>query len=551
MSARRRAGPTRRSVLAGSLAAGFIGALPARAQSGGRWMVRIADGGTGTPISPLIYGSNEIGTMDGGEPSAQLDRAAGVTARRLGGNLMTTYNWVNNAANSGKDYHQANGPFLLDALGIDRPQWGKPARLIETMHETSLAMGAKSLVTVPLAGYVAADFDGPVPPEASAPSPRFVPTRWDPGAKAGDPVVPAVADIPQLLARLVARYGGADSERGIHAYALDNEPGLWAETHPRVVTAKPTIRAFLERSLAAARAIKRADPAARVFGPVSWGASEMVSFQDAPDWNDYRQYGSFLAAYLDAFRTASEQDGIRLLDALDVHWYPYSNRGDLFRSEDPALAAALLQAPRSLTEAGFREDSWVVRALADGGGDREVGLPLLPSLRRIADHVFPGTDLAVTEFNYGGAGQIASGLALADVLGRFGQQGVSFATHWGSLDGTLGDAYRLFRTTDATGRRFGDRSHGLTVEGTPDVVAYASTFETGQPGLQLIVINKSEAMATVDLRFEAREEPDCLSVLGFDAANPGTTALTEIPIHVDGGLQVLLPARSARRYSFA
>ncbi len=514
-------------------------------------MVRIADGGTGTPISPLIYGSNEIGTMDGGEPSAQLDRAAGVTARRLGGNLMTTYNWVNNAANSGKDYHQANGPFLLDALGIDRPQWGKPARLIETMHETSLAMGAKSLVTVPLAGYVAADFDGPVPPEASAPSPRFVPTRWDPGAKAGDPVVPAVADIPQLLARLVARYGGADSERGIHAYALDNEPGLWAETHPRVVTAKPTIRAFLERSLAAARAIKRADPAARVFGPVSWGASEMVSFQDAPDWNDYRQHGSFLAAYLDAFRTASEQDGIRLLDALDVHWYPYSNRGDLFRSEDPALAEALLQAPRSLTEAGFREDSWVVRALADGGSDREVGLPLLPSLRRIADHVFPGTDLAVTEFNYGGAGQIASGLALADVLGRFGQQGVSFATHWGSLDGTLGDAYRLFRTTDATGRRFGDRSHGLTVEGTPDVVAYASTFETGQPGLQLIVINKSEAMATVDLRFEAREEPDCLSVHGFDAANPGTTALTEIPIHVDGGLQVLLPARSARRYSFA
>ncbi|MFI5408727.1 glycoside hydrolase family 44 protein [Kaistia sp. UC242_56] len=550
MSPRDGAGPTRRTVLAGGLASGLLAALPAKAQSGGRWMVRIQDGGPGTPISPLIYGSNEIGTMDGGAPSAQLDRAAGVTARRLGGNLMTTYNWVNNAANSGKDYHHANGPFLLNALGLAESEWQKPASLIETMHEASLAMGAKSLVTVPLAGYVAADFAGPVPPEASAPSPRFVPTRWEPGAKAGDPIVPAVADIPQLLARLVARYGGADSERGIHAYALDNEPGLWAETHPRVVTAKPTIRAFLERSLAAARAIKRADPAARVFGPVSWGASEMVSFQDAPDWSDYQQHGSFLAAYLDAFRTASEQDGIRLLDALDVHWYPYSNRGDLFRSEDPALAAALLDAPRSLTEAGFREDSWVVRALADAGGDREVGLPLLPSLRRIADHVFPGTELAMTEFNYGGAGQIASGLALADVLGRFGQQGISFATHWGSLDGSLGDAYRLFRSTDATGRRFGDRSLPVTIEGTPDLVAFASTFEDGKPGLQLIVINKSDSSATVDLRFEATETPDCLSVLGFDAANPTTTELAEIPIQFDGGQQVLLPARSARRYSF-
>ncbi|WEK51511.1 MAG: glycoside hydrolase family 44 protein [Candidatus Kaistia colombiensis] len=551
MNSRRRAGPTRRSVLAGGLAAGLLGALPAKAQSGGRWSIRIADGGPGTPISPLIYGSNEIGTMDGGAPSATFDREVGVTARRLGGNLMTTYNWVNNAANSGKDYHHANSPFLLDALGIDRPQWIEPARLIETMHEASLAMGAKSLVTVPLAGYVAADFDGPVPPEASAPSPRFVPTRWDPGAKAGDPVMPAVADIPQLLARLVERYGGADSERGIHAYALDNEPGLWAETHPRVVTAKPTIRAFLERSLAAARAIKRADPAARVFGPVSWGASEMVSFQDAPDWNDYRQHGSFLAAYLDAFRTASEQDGIRLLDALDLHWYPYSNRGDLFRSKDAALATALLEAPRSLTEAGFREDSWVVRALADGGSDREIGLPLLPSLRRIADHVFPGTGLAVTEFNYGGAGQIASGLALADVLGRFGQQGVSFATHWGSLDGSLGEAYRLFRAQDSTGRRFGDRSQAVTVEGTPEVVAYAAAFEDGRPGLQLVVINKSEAPATLDLRFETAAARNCLSVFGFDAANPKTIALTETPINADGGLQVNLPARSARRYGFA
>jgi hypothetical protein len=543
--------PTRRLVLAGGLAAGLIGAMPptlARANS--RWMLRIADGGPGTPISPLIYGSNEIGTMDGGAPSVELDRAAGVTARRLGGNLMTSYNWVNNAANSGKDYHQFNGPFLLEALGIAESDWQKPGRLIETMHESSLAMGAKSLVTVPLAGYVAADFDGPVPENASAPSPRFVPIRWEPGTKAGDPIDRLVADIPQLLARLTARFGGADSEKGIYAYALDNEPGLWPETHPRIVTGKPTIRAFLERSLAAARAIKRADPAARVFGPVSWGASEMVNFQDAPDWSDYRQFGSFLAAYLDAFRQASERDGIRLLDALDVHWYPYSNRGNLFRTEDPALARALLDAPRSLTEPGFREESWVVRALSHADSDRDVGLPLLPSLRRIADHGFSGTEIAITEFNYGGAGQIASGLALADVLGRFGQQGVAFASHWGSLDGSLGAAYRLFRLPDASGQRFGARSLGVTIEGNPDLVAYAAANADGRPGVQLVVINKSEAAALVDIRFETASDRKCASVLGFDAANPMTAPLAAMPLAADGGWQLELPARSARRYAF-
>ncbi|BCP51457.1 beta-mannanase [Kaistia sp. 32K] len=531
-------------MLAGGFAAGLAGALPARAQSEGRWTLRVADGGRQRPIHPLIYGSNEIGTMDGGAPSAELDRAAGVTARRLGGNLMTTYNWVNNAANSGKDYHQANGSFLLDVLGLPKSEWSRPALLIETMHETSLAMGAQSLVTVPLAGYVAADFDGPVGPEESAPSPRFVPVRWEGGRSASDPIDPTVADIPQCLARLVERFGGADSERGIPAYALDNEPGLWAETHPRVVTSKPTIRALLEKSLTAARAIKRIDPAARVFGPVSWGASEMANFHDAPDWDHYRAHGSFLAAYLDAFRRASEQDGIRLLDALDVHWYPYSRKGDLFRTEDPALAQALLDAPRSLTEPGFREDSWVTEALPEGG---EPGLPLLPSLEAIAAENFPGTQIAVTEFNYGGAGQVASGLALADVLGRFGRHDIVFASHWGSLDGRLGDAYRLYRDKDATGRRFGDRSLDVAITGSPGLVAYAATA-ADWPGVHVVVINKSDQPARLDIGFDT---PRALAAtIGFDGSLPGVTAIDGGAQAIDGGWRLALPARAARRYAF-
>ena len=83
----------------------------------------------------------------------------------------------------------------------------------------------------------------------------------------------------------------------------------------------------------------------------------MVGFQNAPDWADYRRHGSFLSAYLDAFREASERDGRRLLDALDVHWYAFHRNGDLYRGEKPELDEAKLSAPRSLDEEGFREDS--------------------------------------------------------------------------------------------------------------------------------------------------------------------------------------------------
>jgi mannan endo-1,4-beta-mannosidase len=538
--------PSRRAVVSTGLVAAALGALPGfGSASKGPPSIRIADDAPGRPISRLIYGSNEIGAMDRGPPSATFDRIAQVTARRLGGNLMTSYNWVNNAANAGKDFENANGAFLLEALRLPKTEWTRPAAVIEAMHAASLELGALSLVTLPLAGFVAADLNGPVAPGETAPSARFVPVRWASDARARDPIDPRVADMPQLLSRLIERYGGAGEAAGIHAFALDNEPGLWVENHPRICPVKTTIRSFIARSIAAARVIKSIDPAAKIFGPASWGATGMVNFQNAPDWSDYRRFGSFLAAYLDAFREASERDGRRLLDVLDVHWYATSRRGELYRTGNPDLAEVLLDAPRSLDEPGFREDSWVSRAL--GGDGDGVTLPILPSLERLAARWFPGTALAITEFNYGGAGQLASGLALADVLGRFGAAGVYFASHWGSLKGWLGEAYRLYREPDATGGAFGDLSLNAKIGGDAAISAHAAR---GVSGLQLVVINKGTQAAAVDVVFATGQTPRLAAALGFDAAHPTTLALPEEAKPVDGALRLELPPRAARRYAF-
>lgn len=537
--------PSRRAVLAG-LSGAALGAWPLAGcapRSGP--LLRVGDDQPGRPISRLIYGSNEIGKMDGGPLSAALDRIAGVTARRLGGNLMTAYNWVNNASNAGKDHKHANGAFLLEALGVPKSDWRRPAALIEAMHEASLAMGAQSLVTLPIAGYVAADFGGVVAEAEAAPSRRFVEARWSGHAKAGDPIDPRVADMPQLVARLVERFGGAASARGIHAYALDNEPALWFQNHPRVTPGRTTIKAFIARSLAAARAIKAIDPAAKIFGPSSWGATGMVSFQNAPDWPDYRRYGNFLAAYLDAFREASERDGKRLLDVLDVHWYPFSSKGELFRTETSELDQARLDAPRALTEPGFLEDSWVPRALR---GVEGLSLPILPSLTKLAARWFPGTEIAVTEFNYGGAGRIASGLALADALGRFGAAGAYFASHWGSLPQWLGEAYRLYRAPDAAGANFGARSLSVEIRELPGICAYAA--DDGKH-LRLALINKNEASVAVDVSFASGKLRRPAGVIGFDAERTATASVSGDVRLVEGGWRVVLPPRAARRYAFS
>lgn len=541
---------TRRAFVAGGLVAGgFVAAkraagTAAAGQGDAVTQITLRDDQPAHAVNPLIFGSNEIGVMDKGPPSASLDARAGVTARRLGGDLMTGYNWVNNATHAGKNHRHANGPFLLEALQLPKEQWSRPAALIETMHRASLALGAKSLVTLQLAGAVAADMAGAVTPQDTAPSSRFVPVVWDSQRRASDPIDPAIADIPQLLARLVETFGSAADAGGIHAYALDNEPGLWFQNHPRLRRDRIGIGAFIARSIAAARVIKSIDPAARVFGPASWGATEMVSFQDAPDWPAFRSKDSFLAAYLDAFRQASEQDGRRLLDVLDVHWYPFHNAGSLFRTENPVLDSALLDAPRALSEAGFREDSWVPRALHPGTG---LGLPILPSLKHLTERWFPGTGIAVTEFNYGGAGLLAAGLAVADALGRFAEQGIAFASHWGSLDGWLNQAYRLYRLPDADGGRFEGRF--VRAEGLPgpDMAAYAAQ---GQDALRLVLINKSMRERAVDVAFSRAARRGTAGVLGFDAQNTQATMLDSIAGDADGRWRLVLPARSARRYAF-
>ena len=539
---------SRRAVIGGLASAGCVATgRPARANPSGS--IRIDDAAPGTAISPWVYGSNEIGTMDGGAPSATLDRTAGIRARRLGGDLMTTYNWVNNASNAGKNYQHANGAFLLEVLGIPLSEWNRPAAVIEAMHDASLAMGAVSLVTVPIAGFVAADTWGVVSPKEAAPSSRFVPVKWERGPSAADPIDARSADIPQMISRLIARYGDAKSGRGITAFELDNEPGLWAETHPRIVRKPAAVGPLIERSITAATAIKALDPSALVFGPASWGATEMVNFVNAPDWAKYRHHGSFLDAYLAAFREASDRAGIRLLDALDVHWYPFLHREGLSRTENPFHDATLLNAPRSLTEPGFREDSWVSAALP-AGPSKGVSLPLLPSLAAITTRSYPGTSIAITEFNYGGAARLASGLALADALGRFGATGVLFASHWGSLAGWLNEAYRLYRTPDSFGEAFGDRAlpiDGVTKSG---FAAFASRSSGNPERVQLIVINKSTEPVPVDAAFARGRTLRLTEVIGFDAATPQATRLNEDATSVDGAVRLNIPARAARRFVF-
>ncbi len=445
------------------------------------------------PISPLIYGVNNTSSAD-----------ANIASRRQGGDRYTTYNWENNASNSGHWTDDPNLDHISDALLTGYVPSSQPAKVITDFHDESILRGCYSLVTLQ-AGYVARDIDGVVTPAQAVPNldrwrqVRF--TKGNPFTLTPDPDDDFVY-IDELVNFLVNKYGPATSPTGIRGYGISNEPGLWNQIHPRCHPVKEGYRDIFDISIALASSIKTIDPSAEVFGGVTFGFSEMEDFQGAPDRNSYAQYKWYIDALLSTMREASTTQGRRLMDALDIHWYSEAEGDTEFdpvawSGNEPDKAAARVQAPRSLWDATYVEKSWITGEPGRFSHTNSIfgsrPIALIPRLISSINEYYPGTKLAIGEFGYGGYDHISGGLAVADALGVFGRFDVYYANHWDNLDAFVGAAYRLYRNYDGSKSTFGDTSIACSTSDIDNCSAYAAVDSLGN--LHLIVINKSMSSA--------------------------------------------------------
>jgi hypothetical protein len=236
-------------------------------------------------------------------------------------------------------------------------------------------------------------------------------------------------------------------------FSLDNEPDWWTHTHPRLELKPTTYARIIDRDLDYAAMIKRVAPTSLVFGPVNFGWSRIKDFVGAPDANGR----PFAETYLDAVRVAAAQAGHRLLDVYDFHYYPETT-GEGVRiiynqaPDKPGTQVARIQAPRSLWDPTFVEESWITKSL---GGKPFMLLPRMKE--KIANH-YPGTKLAITEYEFGGRNTVSGMLAQADALGVFGRQGLFAACQWGTdhTERPTYAAFEAFTNFDRHGAHFGD-----------------------------------------------------------------------------------------------
>jgi hypothetical protein len=486
-------------------------------------IVTVDASAAGHPISRYIYG---VSVAD----QATLV-ALGATVDRWGGNPSTRYNWVmGNAWNAARDWEFRNG------------NYGHASGSVADQFVTgSLAGGAVPLITIPSIGWVAKNDNNQsrsvgVPSQggpALAPGSAAI-AGYDPTANRSATSVQSLPRKPGPLVlappanstvvyqdewvhALATKFGAAP--QGVGYFAIDNEPDLWSYTDTDVHPARMSYADMLNNYEQYATAVKAQDPKALLLGPdVSGWTSYFYSDLDRGTDNfathaDRAAHGGepFLPWWLGQVAQADRQNGSRSLDLLDIHYYPQAG-GVFSPAHDAATQALRIRSVRSLYDPTYSDESWI-----------GTQVQLIPRLKQWIAQQYPGTGLAITEYNWGGEKDASGGVALAEVLGIFGREGVDLATYWTypPVQSPAGAAFRIYRNFDGKGATFGDIS--LPAKSNQAGVAVFAARHSDRPEVDVVLVNEATTAATTHLDLKLKGN---LALTQFQVA-PGSSTIAQ------------------------
>ena len=452
-------------------------------------------------ISPDIYGINFF--WDVGSPATPALTAAAPalrpTLRRWGGNSTSTYNWQLDIDNLDADWFYE----VLPDTTIDASKLPAGSSFNQYVDQ-ALTTGGTVLATVPIMGWLPGvrqqmcSFNQAKYPNQCKIDPyyqyhpmtcgdgiQYTPacgtSAVNDGKAPTNPVyiqndpTDAYTQYDQTFQAawvqyLITRYGKG-GQGGVSIWALDNEP-IWWDTEHRDIHPNPyTYDEVLSLDTTYAAAIKQADPTALIAGPVAdnWASLFFSKADIVAGWNskggqywsnpvDRNAHGGvpFLSWYLQQMQQYEKQHGMRLLDILDVHAYYEPSVLDS-GAESASIDALRLASTREFWDPTYvvTGDYWIVDPSNNGA---PIAPQLIPRLRQIVAQNYPGTKIAISEYNWTGLTNLNGALAQAELLGVFGREGLDMATLWNPPSPTDPGAFafQIYRNYDGNGGAFGE-----------------------------------------------------------------------------------------------
>jgi Glycoside hydrolase family 44 len=437
----------------------------------------------GHPISPYIVGSNHM--------KPDMIRDLGCTVNRWGGNRSSKYNWKRDIDSAGSDWFYMNGHSVSEGTPEEKKGYYK------FIKETRDA-GADVNFTIPIGPWVAkpggkcsfplSQYSGQNKSDSGCGDGLLVGGKdklW--GNDPNISMTPNSVDLQRGLVENIKKSFGGAANKGVRFFSLDNEPGLWSGTHRDTVPKGISAEELVELNIKYAAMIKEVDPAAQVIGFSAWGVIELAGSNadfTPPGPDGYKRYTKFkdgeekfaekkkhdgqsqLVYYLRQMKAAEQKYGKRLIDVIDVHWYPEiygrDKKGDKKRLQDnlpydQGLADQQFDAIREWFDPTFSNpDSWTAN-------DENKYImwapfhPVIAGLKKVIEENYPGTKLAINEYDTGSRDAYHGALIRAAVLGIFMQEDLYMGQNWYQGDDShyLYFAQKLYGNYDGKGSRVG------------------------------------------------------------------------------------------------
>ena len=279
------------------------------------------------PVSPYIYGrnnsfSNSFGTATSATDIILFKEAGLRLARENGGNNATKYNWrkkisshpdwYNNVYDH--DWDNMSG-FILSNVPDMQVMWA--FQLIgKVASNKNNNFNDWSYNSSQWWSGCSQNLAGGGIPNASGGSMATV--NGNPALYTMDWPADSTTEV---LNHWFGIKGIALNSSNFRYWNMDNEPEIWSGTHDDIMPTQLAASAFMDKYFAVAKKARALYPGIKLCGPVT--ANEWQWYKWASETlNINGKYYSWLEYFIKRVADEQKATGIKLLDVLDIHWYP-------------------------------------------------------------------------------------------------------------------------------------------------------------------------------------------------------------------------------------
>ncbi len=270
-----------------------------------------------------------------------------------------------------------------------------------------------------------------------------------------------------------------DSGNSLDFISVLYEPELWGIVHYDVHPECMTYGEILEIYQSYTTAIRDVVPDSLLMGPGTCCWEFYFNSPSGPKDRALNDDKEFIPWFLESMQAYDEAAGKRHLDVLEIHYYPQDLANEFV---DPVVAEHRLRAPWSLFDPLYSDESYINEPVQ-----------LIPRMNAWIDEYYPGTKLAISAWNFGAQDTMNGAIAIAEVLGIYGQQDLHYASFFPEieLDSPAFHAFKMYTNYDGFGANYGDLAV-LAESSHPEAVSAYSSLDLENGNLHIMIINRIE-----------------------------------------------------------